>query len=108
MIRFSWNVIVFVRPSSECLHSCFIFSSLFGCKCSGCQRLISPNELVMKALDNVYHVDCFKCDECGDKLEKGDEFILKDEKLYCSSDFNVAEQKSDSKCSCMHTFYFFI
>ena len=51
----------------------------------------------MRAVQNVYHVDCFKCDECGDKLEKGDEFILKDGKLFCNADFNVAEQKSDSK-----------
>ncbi|XP_057289579.1 LIM homeobox transcription factor 1-beta.1-like isoform X3 [Hydractinia symbiolongicarpus] len=70
-------------------------SRLYGCKCSGCQELISPNELVMKALENVYHVNCFKCDECGDRLERGDEFILKEDKLYCSADFNVAEQKSD-------------
>lgn len=71
------------------------YRRLYGCKCSGCQELISPNELVMKALENVYHVNCFKCDECGDRLERGDEFILKEDKLYCSADFNVAEQKSD-------------
>ena len=51
----------------------------------------------MKALHKIYHVECFKCDECGDRLEKGDEFILKEDKLYCSADFNVAEQRSDSK-----------
>ena len=72
---------------------------LFGCMCSGCNQIISPTELVMKALQYVYHIDCFKCHECGDKLEKGDEFLLKDDKLYCSSDFNVAEQRSDSKNS---------
>jgi len=71
------------------------YTSLFGCKCSGCHQQISPIELVMKALHNVYHLDCFKCDECGDKLEKGDEFILKENKLFCSADFNVAEQRSD-------------
>ena len=74
----------------------FIFDRIHGCKCSGCEVHISPNELVMKALQNVYHVDCFKCFECGDKLEKGDEFILKDNKLYCSADFNVADPKFDS------------
>ena len=56
----------------------------------------------MKALQNVYHVDCFKCFECGDKLEKGDEFILKDNKLYCSADFNVADPKFDSKCEFLY------
>ncbi|XP_066918682.1 LIM homeobox transcription factor 1-beta-like [Clytia hemisphaerica] len=71
------------------------YTRIHGCKCSGCDVFISPNELVMKALQNVYHVDCFKCSECGDKLEKGDEFILKDSKLYCSADFNVADPKFD-------------
>lgn len=71
------------------------YSLLYGSKCFLCDLPISPSELVMKALDKIYHVDCFKCDECGDRLEKGDEFILKDEKLYCSADFNVAEQRSD-------------
>lgn len=75
----------------------FFLFSLYGSKCFLCELAISPNELVMKALEKIYHVECFKCDECGDKLEKGDEFILKDDKLYCSADFNVAEQRSDSK-----------
>ena len=76
--------------------------------CSGCNQIISPTELVMKALQYVYHIDCFKCHECGDKLEKGDEFLLKDDKLYCSSDFNVAEQRSDSKISLLHVHFLFI
>ena len=76
--------------------------------CSGCNQIISPTELVMKALQYVYHIDCFKCHECGDKLEKGDEFLLKDDKLYCSSDFNVAEQRSDSKISLLHVRFLFI
>ena len=59
--------------------------------------MIAPDELVMRAVQSVYHTDCFKCDECGDKLEKGDEFILREGKLFCSADFNVAEHKSDSK-----------
>ena len=70
---------------------------MYGCKCSGCGNVIAPDELVMRAVQSVYHTDCFKCDECGDKLEKGDEFILREGKLFCSADFNVAEHKSDSK-----------
>ena len=90
----------FLTPFQFCNNLFYLFHfRLFGCMCSGCNQIISPTELVMKALQYVYHIDCFKCHECGDKLEKGDEFLLKDDKLYCSSDFNVAEQRSDSKNS---------
>jgi len=36
----------------------------------------------------------------GDKLEKGDEFILKDNNLYCNADFtdsDIADPKYNSK-----------
>ena len=78
------------------LNFLFIFFSLFGTKCVACSNLISPNSVIMKVLDtNLFHIDCFKCEECGNKLEKGDEFVFKDKKLFCRADLNVVEHKSD-------------
>ena len=69
---------------------------LFGAKCSTCKQDIAANELVMRALHHVYHLHCFKCDECGRSLEKGDEFGLKDDRLFCKDDFNGIKPEKDS------------
>ncbi|XP_048587095.1 LIM homeobox transcription factor 1-beta isoform X2 [Nematostella vectensis] len=63
------------------------YEKVFGTKCSGCKKTIPANELVMRALGNVYHLHCFVCTMCGHILEKGQEFALKDNKLYCKADF---------------------
>ena len=50
----------------------------------------------MRALHNLYHLHCFKCDECGRALEKGDEFGLKDNSLYCKEDFDGIKREKES------------
>jgi len=72
------------------------YRRLFGAKCSTCKQDIAANELVMRALHHVYHLHCFKCDECGRSLEKGDEFGLKDDRLFCKDDFNGIKPEKDS------------
>lgn len=32
--------------------------------CAACKKYIPPFELVMKAKTNVYHLDCFACQQC--------------------------------------------
>ena len=59
----------------------------YGTKCSGCKTTIPANEFVMRALGNVYHIQCFVCTMCGHRLEKGQEFALKDNNLYCKEDY---------------------
>jgi len=59
----------------------------YGTKCSGCKTTIPANEFVMRALGNVYHIQCFVCTMCGHQLEKGQEFALKDNNLYCKEDY---------------------
>lgn len=72
------------------------YRRLFGTKCSTCKQDIAANELVMRALQNVYHLHCFKCDECGRNFEKGDEFGLKDNRLYCKDDLHGIKREKGS------------
>lgn len=49
---------------------------------------ISPHDLVMRALDHVFHVPCFVCVACGRPLQKGDQFVVRGGgRLYCRPDF---------------------
>ena len=41
----------------------------------------------MRAVNKVYHVPCFMCALCGQHLQKGDQYVLKDDQLYCRLDF---------------------
>lgn len=41
----------------------------------------------MRVLENVYHVHCFSCCECERRLQRGDEFVLKEGQLLCRSDY---------------------
>ncbi|XP_072310156.1 LIM/homeobox protein LMX-1.2-like [Eucyclogobius newberryi] len=63
------------------------YQQLVWSKCSGCLEQISPSELVMRALDRVYHLSCFCCCVCERQLCKGDQFVLKDAQLLCKSDY---------------------
>ena len=56
-------------------------------KCSGCFQLISANQYVMRALDHVYHINCFICVACGHPLQKGDQFVVKHGQLFCRLDY---------------------
>jgi LIM homeobox transcription factor 1 len=60
---------------------------LFATKCSGCLEKIAPTEFVMRALECVYHLNCFSCCVCDRQLRKGDEFVLKEGQLLCKSDY---------------------
>lgn len=60
---------------------------LYGVRCSGCLELIPANEMVMKALDSVYHVHCFACVVCGHRLQKGDHFVVSESQIYCRLHF---------------------
>jgi len=57
---------------------------LFGVRCSRCLQLIPSHELVMRAVNQIYHVRCFVCVVCGRQLNKGDQFVLStDSLIYC-------------------------
>ncbi|XP_049814062.1 LIM homeobox transcription factor 1-beta, partial [Schistocerca nitens] len=63
------------------------FDKLYVKKCLGCSERIAPEELVMRALDSVFHVRCFVCVVCGARLQKGDQFVIKQGQLFCRPDY---------------------
>ncbi|XP_071801858.1 LIM homeobox transcription factor 1-beta-like isoform X2 [Asterias amurensis] len=90
-------------------HSCFArdrklyckldYEKLFGTKCNGCLQSIPSSELVMRALSNVYHLRCFTCVICRQQLKKGDEFVLKENRLYCKEDYTKEQSTIEQKVS---------
>ena len=84
---------IFVNSWVYCM---FFGPRVYGTKCSGCKKPIPANELVMRALGNVYHIQCFICTMCGHPLEKGQEFALKDNKLYCKEDYGKLSVNSST------------
>lgn len=64
----------------------------YGPKCSACQDLIKPTELVQRLRENlVYHLNCFVCQDCKRHLQAGEQLHLIDEKrLLCKRDFIAA------------------
>ncbi|XP_054158074.1 LIM homeobox transcription factor 1-beta-like isoform X2 [Oppia nitens] len=63
------------------------YDKLYAAKCTGCLEPIAPTELVMRALDHVYHINCFLCVGCGRQLQKGDQFVIRAGRLFCRPDF---------------------
>ncbi|XP_059147551.1 LIM homeobox transcription factor 1-beta-like [Physella acuta] len=63
------------------------YDKFYATKCNGCLQSVPPNELVMRASSFVYHLPCFCCIVCGQRLQKGDEFVLRDGQLFCRLDY---------------------
>ena len=55
--------------------------------CSACKKIIPAFEMVMRARANVYHLECFACQECGHRFCVGDQFFLHDNKVLCGPDY---------------------
>lgn len=98
------NLTLNIPPQSSLLALvCLLyFLRLFATKCSGCLEKIAATELVMRALESVYHLSCFCCCICERQLCKGDQFVLKEGQLLCRSDYErellstVSPDSSDS------------
>lgn len=56
-------------------------------RCLGCTEKIGSDELVMRAVDNVFHLKCFLCVVCGVRLQKGDQYVVKQSQLFCRPDY---------------------
>lgn len=77
-------------------YSIDVFWSLrrYGTKCSACDLGIPPTQVVRRAQDNVYHLQCFACAICSRQLNTGDEFyLMEDRKLVCKADYETAKAK---------------
>ncbi|CAD7086128.1 unnamed protein product [Hermetia illucens] len=70
------------------------FFKRYGTKCSACDLGIPPTQVVRRAQDNVYHLECFSCAMCSRQLNTGDEFyLMEDRKLVCKPDYEAAKAK---------------
>ncbi|XP_065080539.1 LIM/homeobox protein Lhx3 isoform X2 [Ochlerotatus camptorhynchus] len=70
------------------------FFKRYGTKCAACDLGIPPTQVVRRAQDNVYHLQCFMCSMCSRQLNTGDEFYLVDDgKLICKPDYEAAKAK---------------
>lgn len=50
---------------------------MFSKRCYKCKEGFSKNDLVMRANQRIYHVNCFRCSMCEKQLAPGDEFALR-------------------------------
>ncbi|KAK3593929.1 hypothetical protein CHS0354_011532 [Potamilus streckersoni] len=55
--------------------------------CSACTKMIPAFEMVMRAKSNVYHLECFACQQCNHRFCVGDRFYLCDNKILCEYDY---------------------
>jgi LIM homeobox protein 3/4 len=79
---------------------------LYGPKCAACSSGIPPSDVVRRAQDNVYHMDCFSCVICNRKMDTGDEFyLMEDKKLLCKIDYESAKAGKGKLLDCCHIIF---
>lgn len=87
------------------LKSNFLFSLLcrtFGAKCAKCCRNIAPTDWVRRAKDQVFHLACFSCDQCGRQLSTGEQFAMIDEQVLCKSHYYEMDGSTTSSDGKLH------
>jgi len=79
--------------------SCFTKSGMILCKndyvrmfgssgtCTACTQPIPASDLVMRAQGHVYHLNCFTCVKCNNRLVPGDRYIIINGSLICEHDY---------------------
>ncbi|XP_022257062.1 LIM domain only protein 3-like [Limulus polyphemus] len=55
--------------------------------CSACNKTIPAFEMVMRARGNVYHLECFACQQCNHRFCVGDRFYLYNNRVLCVYDY---------------------
>ncbi|XP_015593585.1 LIM/homeobox protein Lhx9 isoform X2 [Cephus cinctus] len=55
--------------------------------CAACRKIIPAFEMVMRARANVYHLECFACQQCNHRFCVGDRFYLCENKILCEYDY---------------------
>ncbi|XP_035706379.1 LIM homeobox transcription factor 1-alpha [Folsomia candida] len=63
------------------------YDRIFGIKCSRCGERVLSQELVMRAANQVFHLNCFVCAACLCPLKKGEQFVLRGSQIFCRADF---------------------
>ncbi|XP_018012212.1 protein FAM76B [Hyalella azteca] len=67
--------------------------------CSACSKVIPAFEMVMRARNNVYHLECFACQQCNHRFCVGDKFYLCDNKILCEYDYEERLVFASMACS---------
>lgn len=64
------------------------FFRRYGPRCAGCHAGICPSDLVRRARDKVYHLNCFACYICRKPIGTGEQlFFIDDYKFMCKHDY---------------------
>ncbi|XP_018896205.1 LIM homeobox transcription factor 1-beta isoform X2 [Bemisia tabaci] len=63
------------------------YDRLFGAKCLRCAERVLPHEMIMRAQNHIFHLQCFVCVICCQPLQKGEQFVLRAGQLFCRQDF---------------------
>lgn len=92
----SWHVQCVKCSECQCLLSekCFSrenklycrsdFFKQYGTQCASCKIGVCPEDLVRRAVNKVYHVQCFKCSVCKHQLNTGEQlYLVQGEKFLC-------------------------
>nr|XP_029715021.1 LIM/homeobox protein Lhx9-like [Aedes albopictus] len=58
-------------------------------RCARCGSGISASELVMRAKDLIFHVNCFSCAICGQLLRGGDTAGIRDGRIFCGEHYDT-------------------
>uniref|UniRef100_A0A182NBJ8 LIM zinc-binding domain-containing protein n=1 Tax=Anopheles dirus TaxID=7168 RepID=A0A182NBJ8_9DIPT len=56
-------------------------------RCARCGTGISASDLVMRAKDLIFHVNCFSCLICGQLLRGGDTAGIRDGRVFCGDHY---------------------
>ncbi|WKX91705.1 hypothetical protein Q1695_010047 [Nippostrongylus brasiliensis] len=71
------------------------FSRRYGQRCAGCDGALEKEDLVRKARDKVFHIQCFQCSVCQRRLDTGEQlYILEGNRFVCQQDFQNATKSS--------------
>ena len=69
-------------------YSLLLLPRTYGTKCAGCSLGILPSDLVRRARNKVFHLNCFTCMVCRKQLSTGEELYVVDENQFiCKEDY---------------------
>ncbi|CAJ0565725.1 unnamed protein product, partial [Mesorhabditis spiculigera] len=64
------------------------FARRYGTRCAGCDGNLEKDDMVRRAREKVFHVECFQCVMCHRKLDTGEQlYVVGDARFVCQQDF---------------------